>query len=60
MTVKKLPHKNHFYFQLIKSLVIGFLFLIISLGIGVVGYHYFFDIPWLDSLVNAYVDLDLG
>ena len=24
-----------------------------SLGIGVVGYHYFSDLPWLDALLNA-------
>lgn len=53
MATKKLPHKNHFYNQLIKSLMIGFLFLIVSLAIGVLGYHYFFSLSWLDSLVNA-------
>lgn len=53
MTTKKLPHKSHFYNKLIKSIALGTVFLIISLGIGVVGYHYFFNIPWLDSLVNA-------
>lgn len=29
-------------------LLIGF-----SLGIGVLGYHYFNDLPWLDALLNA-------
>lgn len=53
MAVKQLPHKKHFYSKLIKSAAIGALFLIISLIIGVVGYHYYFNIPWLDSLVNA-------
>lgn len=24
-----------------------------SLGIGVLGYHYFSDLPWLDALLNA-------
>lgn len=27
--------------------------IVFSLGIGVVGYHHFFNIGWLDSLVNA-------
>ncbi len=53
MTVKRLPHKNHFLNQLLKSIALGTLFLIISLGIGVIGYHYYFNISWLDSLVNA-------
>ena len=25
----------------------------VSLAIGVVGYHYFEDLPWIDSLLNA-------
>lgn len=53
MTIKKLSPKKHFYSKLIKSATIGALFLIISLTIGVAGYHYYFNIPWLDSLVNA-------
>lgn len=53
MAVKNLPHKSHFYTKLFKSIIIGTLFLLLSLGIGVIGYHYYFNIPWLDSLVNA-------
>jgi hypothetical protein len=53
MAVKRLPHKKHFYGKLIKSAAIGTLFLFISLVIGIVGYHYYFNISWLDSLVNA-------
>lgn len=34
-------------------MALGTSFLMISLLIGVVGYHHFFNIPWLDSLVNA-------
>jgi hypothetical protein len=53
MAIKKLPHKTHFYNNLLKSIALGTLFLMISLLIGVFGYHHFFNIPWLDSLVNA-------
>lgn len=53
MAVKRLPHKTHFYGKLIKSAAIGTLFLVVSLVIGVIGYHHYFSIPWLDSLVNA-------
>lgn len=53
MAIKQLPHKTHFYNKLLRTVAYGGIFLIISLGIGVVGYHYFFNIPWLDSLVNA-------
>ncbi len=31
----------------------AFLLLGTSLGIGVLGYHYFNELPWLDSLLNA-------
>lgn len=53
MAIKKLPHKSHFYNKLFKSILLGTLFLIISLFIGVIGYHHFFNLPWLDSLENA-------
>jgi hypothetical protein len=53
MGVKQLPKPEHFYNKLIKSVVTGVLFLILSLAIGVVGYHYYFTLGWLDSLVNA-------
>lgn len=53
MPTKRLPHKTHFYNKLIKSIALGTIFLMVSLAIGVIGYHYFFNIPWLDSLVNA-------
>ena len=53
MAIKRLPHKKHFYNKLKKSVTIGSLFLTISLIVGVVGYHHYFNISWLDSLVNA-------
>jgi hypothetical protein len=31
----------------------GVLFLFVSLLIGVLGYHYFFNLSWIDSLLNA-------
>ena len=51
--IKPLPHKQHFYNKLLKSAIAGTLFLFASLSIGIIGYHYFFNISWLDSLVNA-------
>ncbi len=53
MPTKKLSHKNYFYSKLFKSIVLGTTFLILSLGIGITGYRYFFGISWIDSLVNA-------
>lgn len=31
----------------------GMGFLILALGAGVVGYHYFSGLPWVDALLNA-------
>ena len=53
MAIKKLPQQTHFFSKLFKSFILGTLFLLFSLSIGVIGYHYYFKIPWLDSLVNA-------
>lgn len=53
MAIKKLPHRIHYVNSLIKSFCVAMLMIAVSLIIGVVGYHYFFKISWLDSLVNA-------
>lgn len=53
MAIKKLPHRTRFIKKLITSTVFGLIVIIVSLLIGVIGYHYFFNIGWLDSLVNA-------
>jgi hypothetical protein len=51
--VKKLPHVKHFAGKLLRNFVAGLLFLLFSLFIGVLGYHYYFAISWVDSLYNA-------
>jgi hypothetical protein len=33
--------------------IIGIVMLLIALGIGILGYHFFEGLPWLDSLLNA-------
>lgn len=53
MAIKKLPHKKHYYTRLLKNTGFALSVLAFSLGIGIVGYHFFFNISWLDSLVNA-------
>lgn len=53
MPVKKLPRRTHYFNSLIKSFLVAMVMISFSLVIGVVGYHYFFNISWLDSLVNA-------
>lgn len=42
-----------FYQRVLKHIVIASLVMLICILIGVAGYHYTANIPWLDSLHNA-------
>jgi len=53
MAIRNLPKRAHYLNSLLKSFIVAMAMITFSLGIGVVGYHYFFNISWLDSLVNA-------
>jgi hypothetical protein len=48
-----LASKATFYQRILKNIVIALLIMMICLIIGVLGYHYTADIPWLDALHNA-------
>ncbi len=48
-----LAPRSVYYKRVMKCLARGMLILFVCLMIGVVGYHYTSDIPWLDSLHNA-------
>ena len=50
---KPLPSRREFATHLAHNGQIAGLMLLVSLGIGVVGYHAFGGLKWLDSLVNA-------
>lgn len=50
--VKPIDQKE-FVKKIIYNLLIAFALLLISLIIGMVGYKYFLQISWVDSLVNA-------
>lgn len=45
--------KGVFYRRIINNLIVAFAIIGISLVIGVLGYHYTEDIPWLDSVHQA-------
>lgn len=45
--------KKKFYWRLFKNFFIALCILFFSLSLGVVGYHYTEDMPWLDAYVNA-------
>ena len=42
-----------FYQRVLKNVLIALFIMMICLAIGVTGYHYTANIPWLDSLHNA-------
>ncbi len=42
-----------FYQRVLKHIIIAVVVLMICLAIGVTGYHYTGNIPWLDALHNA-------
>jgi hypothetical protein len=45
--------KSKYYNRLYRSMALFFGLLIICLAIGILGYHYFAELEWLDSLHNA-------
>ena len=47
-----LPTKDY-YLRVLRYAGFCFFLIIVSLGVGVVGYHYLNDLDWLDALVNA-------
>lgn len=50
---KKLPPKKHFYNKLLINFIIVLALILISLSIGILGYHYFMNLGFADSLINA-------
>jgi len=53
MPTKKLLSKAEYKRRLYKSIVFSLILLTFSLGIGVGGYMYFFNLNWVDGLLNA-------
>src|SRR5262249_31783734 len=45
--------RQHYYMRVMRYTWFALQLIIVSLGIGVLGYHYLNDLGWLDSLVNA-------
>jgi len=45
--------RRAFYARLARSAGIGFLMVLISLSIGIMGYHFFENLPWIDAFANA-------
>ena len=50
---KPLLSRRAFYVRLARSACLGLLIIVLSLGIGMIGYHGFESLPWVDAFVNA-------
>ena len=50
---KKLPERKHFLTNLAKSFLLAMSLLIVSLLIGMWGYHHYMNLGFSDSLINA-------
>ena len=51
-TEKLLP-VHRFLGRVAKTVCFAFLLIVVALAIGVVGYHEFAGLPWIDSFLNA-------
>ena len=52
-TITKLHTRKHFLKNLTKSFLTGFVMILVSLGLGGVGYHFFGNLDWLSAFLNA-------
>jgi hypothetical protein len=50
---EKLVPVSAFAWRMAVSFLLLFAILLAALGLGVVGYHYFAGLPWIDSILNA-------
>ena len=45
--------RNVFYRRIARHAALGFAVITVALGIGMIGYHCFEKLPWVDAFVNA-------
>lgn len=50
---KPLVATHLFVIRLLRSIMFGLLAILVALGIGMMGYHYYENMPWIDAFVNA-------
>jgi hypothetical protein len=48
-----LASKATFYQRILKHIIIALIIMVVCLVIGIAGYHYWGEAPWIDSLHNA-------
>jgi hypothetical protein len=50
---QKLAPNSVFYQRVLKNIIIALIIMAVCLIIGVLGYHYTANIPWIDAMHNA-------
>ena len=50
---KPLLLRKVYYQRLVRHAVLGVIVIIVSLSLGMIGYHVFEKLPWVDAFVNA-------
>lgn len=50
---KPLLPRRSFYLRMARSLALAVAIVLVSLGGGMAGYHFFENLPWLDAFLNA-------
>lgn len=50
---EKLLPLHRFMGRMAKTVCFALFFIVVALGLGVIGYHEFADLPWVDSFLNA-------
>jgi hypothetical protein len=50
---KPLLPRKEYYRRLMHHAALGIMVIIVSLGIGMIGYHFFESLPWIDAFLNA-------
>jgi len=50
---KPLLPRKLYYQRLVRHAALGVIIIIVSLGLGMIGYHVFENLPWVDAFVNA-------
>jgi hypothetical protein len=50
---KPLLPRKEYYRRVVRHAALGLAIVLIALGIGMTGYHFFEKLPWIDAFVNA-------
>jgi hypothetical protein len=53
MTIKKLLSRKEFYKHIARNAIIGTVMILLALGIGMIGYHHYQPMTWVDAYINA-------